>query len=93
MVCQFENREKIARFIGVARSIGTLMTFWILPLSCHPLASRSVSSISDDELATEGVKKLIAELDTGIETKIEDIKDNNLDPKLDPPNEVPTDWI
>ena len=86
--------KKIARFICVARRIGTLMTFWVLPVSCHTLASRSISPISDDELATEGVKKLIAELDTGIETKMGDkVKNNDLDPKLDPPSGVPTDLL
>lgn len=86
--------KKVARFIGVARRTGKLMTFWILPVSCHALASRSVSPISDDELATEGVKKLIAELDTGIETKMGDkFKNNDLDPKLDPPTGAPTDLL
>ena len=86
--------KKVARFIGVAKSIGSLMKFWVLPVPCHPLANRNISPISDDELATEEVRKLITELDTSIECKIADnIKDVNLNPKLELSNEIPIDLI
>ena len=84
--------KKVARFIGVAKSIGSLMTFWVLPGSCHPLANRYVSSISDDELATDEDRELITELDTSIECKIGDkVKEINLNPKLELSNEISID--
>ena len=84
--------KKVARFIGVAKSFGLLMTFWFFPVSCHPLANRYVSSTSDDELATEENRKLITELDTSIVGKIGDkVKEINLNPKLELSNEISID--
>ena len=56
----------IARYIGVADNIGAMMTFWLLPKSCLPVARSSVSPVTDTELQKDGVKKLITELDSAI---------------------------
>ena len=86
--------KKVARFIGVAKSIGSLMTLWVLPVSCHPLANKSVSSISYDELDTEEDRKLIRELDTSIVCKIGDkVKEINLNLKLELSNEISIDLL
>ena len=71
--------KKVARLIGVAKIFGSPMTFWVLPVSCHPLANRYVSSISE-------------ELDTSIDCKIGDkVKEMNLNPKLELSNEISID--
>ena len=47
------------------------MCFWILPISGEPIARTTVQVISQEELATDEVKQLIAVYDKTIQEKFD----------------------
>ena len=66
------DRKVLARFVGVASNVGSLMTFWCLPGSCDIVARSSVTPLTVDELNTPGIKLQMADLDKKIQEKIGD---------------------
>ena len=56
----------LACWIGVAHSVGNLMTFWVLPSTCKVLARSTVWSLTDDEAANPAIQAQMAELDASI---------------------------
>ena len=61
------EKKVLARFVGVASNVGSLMTFWCLPGSCDIVARSSVTPLTVDELNTPGIKLQMADLDKKIQ--------------------------
>ena len=67
------NRTKsIGRWLGVAESIGAVMTFWILPISCIPIPRSSITHIQDNDLDSPVVQKMMATYDSVVASKLGD---------------------
>jgi len=91
-----EQNRKIARWIGIAHRVGQAMCFWILPISGEPIARTTIQAISQEELATNEVKQLIAVYDTTIQEKFDvnvhqDSIESNLSFRLYCEDELRTD--
>ena len=77
------DQRRLARWIGVAHSVGNPMTFWVLPSTCKVLARSTVWSLSEDDRSNPAIQAQIAELDASIREKIGDlIPDNAVDSEL-----------
>jgi hypothetical protein len=78
-----DDSRKLGRWIGVARDVGSPMTFWVLPQTCKVLARSTVTPLMEDELKNPEIQGLIAELDTSIKSKIGDtLVDDDIDNEL-----------
>jgi len=79
-----QHKEKhLGRWIGVAKDVGAPMTFWILPKSGIPIPRSSVTSLTPEEMGSDGIKEAMRVLDEGIKEKIGDhLKDEELLPEL-----------
>ena len=101
------DKKVLMKYIGVAPNVGSLMTFWCLPGSCTPIARSSVTPLTADELAQNGIQQRIKDLDKLIQDKIGDsVKKVILDTGTDeisvppdnifdgdsPPHQDPTEW-
>ncbi len=75
----FEPKRKLGRWIGVAESVGGPMTYWVLPISCIPIARSSVFPLSEDDKLTATVSSRIVDFDKAVDAKIGDsVKDDDL---------------
>jgi hypothetical protein len=57
-------------WIGVAKDVSDIRTYWILPTSYRPIARSSVTSLTQEKLDSPRVKEFIAYLDASISEKI-----------------------
>ena len=62
--------KTIGRWLGVAESVGPVMTFHILPISCIPIPRSSVISIPEHEYSSDAVKQMMSSFDATINDKI-----------------------
>jgi hypothetical protein len=77
------DQRSFAHWIGVAHSVGNLMTFWVLPSTYKVLARSTVWSLSEDDRSNPVIQAQIAELDASIHEKIGDlIPDKAVDSEL-----------
>jgi predicted hotdog family 3-hydroxylacyl-ACP dehydratase len=81
---QFPNdQRRLARWIGVAHSVGNPMTFWVLPSTCKVLARSTVWSLTEDERQNPAIQAQMAELDASIREKVGDlVPDDEVDGEL-----------
>jgi transposase len=81
---QFPNDQRqLARWIGVAHSIGNPMTFWVLPSTCKVLARSTVWSLTEDERQNPAIQAQMAKLDASIHEKVGDlVPDDEVDGEL-----------
>jgi len=74
--------KTVGKWLGVAETVGPVMTFWILPISCIPIPRSTVISIQPHELNDIHVTKLLKEYTNTVNLKIGDhtnfIVPNNL---------------
>ena len=64
--------KTVGKWLGVAETVGPVMTFWILPISCIPIPRSTVISIQPHELIDAHVKKLLTEYTNTVKIKIGD---------------------
>ena len=64
----------IGRWLGVVESVGPVMTFLILPISCIPIPRSSIISIPEREYSSDIVKQMISSFDASVNSKIGDSK-------------------
>ena len=69
-----QSRRVLGRWIGVAESIGSSLTYFILPKSCVPIARSSVFPVTQDERLSADFQQELAILDASIDAKIGDSK-------------------
>ena len=67
-----DGENIIGKWLGSAAGIGGGDWFWILPMSCRPIARSTVWQITAEELTTEAVKESIKSLDLSIKERIGD---------------------
>ena len=87
------DQRRLARWIGVAHSVGNPMTFWVLPSTCKVLARSTMWSLTEDEIQDPAIQAQMAELDASIREKVGDlIPDHEVDGELLGMNpEIPDD--
>ena len=74
-----DDKRKLMRFIGVADTAGAAMTMNVIAESGHVFTRSTVSSLSEDDKKSPVVKRLLEELDKGIEKVIGDKVEGDLD--------------
>ena len=62
--------KKIGRWLGVAESVGPVMTFWILPISCIPIPRSSVILIPPNEFTNKTIQSLMTAYTDTVQNKI-----------------------
>ena len=60
----------IGRWLGVVESVGPIMTFLILPISCIPIPRSSIISIPEREYSSDIVKQMMSSFDATVNAKI-----------------------
>ena len=51
------GETKLGRFLGVSHNVGSLMSYWILPVSRIPISRTTVQRVTNLESQTEQCKK------------------------------------
>ena len=75
------SEKKLRWWVGVTKDVGGPMTFWILLKSGIIVPRSSVTTLTPEEMGTDGIKAMMKELDDGIRQKIRDqLKDDELLP-------------
>ena len=78
------SKKQLGQWVGVAKDVGRLMTFWILLKSGIVVPRSSVTMLTPEEMGTDGIKAMMKELDDGIRQKIGDqLKDDELLPGIE----------
>ena len=76
-----KSEKQLGWWVGVAKDVGGLMTFWILLKSGIIIPRSSVTALAPEEIGSNGMKAMMKELDDGIRQRIRDqLKDNELLP-------------
>jgi hypothetical protein len=57
------SESKIGRWLGVAKNVGTMMTFYVLTQTCQVVSSSSVEWVKEIEKETGEMKKNLEEFD------------------------------
>jgi hypothetical protein len=75
----FPNQTRLpARWSGVAHRVGQAMCYWLLPESGVPIARTTIQSISNEELATAEVKRIIDVFNHKLISKPGEIQGNTI---------------
>ena len=78
-----KQEKHLGRWIGVAKDIGSPMTFWILPESGIPLPRSSITPLTKEEREVDGTKVLMSQLDEGINQRLGDhLREDELLPEI-----------
>ena len=64
--------KTVEKWLGVAETVGPVMTFWILPISCIPIPRSTVILIQPHEFNDIHVTKLLTEYTNTVNLKIGD---------------------
>ena len=64
--------KKLGRWLGVAETVGPVMTFWILPVSCTPIPRSSVILVQPHELQDKSIQSLLTTFTDTVNIKIGD---------------------
>ena len=78
-VCKF---KQVGRWLGVAETIGPIMTFWILPISGIPSPKSTVIPIPKVDLENNLVKNMLNSYDNTINSKMSKL--HITEPSMDP---------
>ena len=64
--------KRVGKWLGVAETVGPVMTFWILPISCTPIPRSTVIPIQKHEMDDTHVNQLLIAYSAAIMNKIGD---------------------
>ena len=64
------NKKQLMKFIRVAPNVRSLITFWYLPTSFMPIAMKSVTLLTADELVDNSIQYRIKVLHKKIRTRL-----------------------
>ena len=66
------GETKMGRWLGVSHKTGSLMSFWVLTLSCHVVSRTSVQRITNLELQQETNKRRMTTFDDAVKEYLRD---------------------
>jgi len=70
---EISKQKKPGRWLGVAETVGPIMTFWILPISGIPIPRSTVVKINKDEFDDMNVKAIMDDFTNTIKIKLGNI--------------------